>query len=56
VQKIVIEILIEIVIEIHRRGSTVQKTMIENEYSLVAITCCVIDNDVKLTSKIECFA
>jgi len=30
VQKIVIEILIEIVIEIGRRGSTVQKIVIEN--------------------------
>ena len=54
-QKIVIESLIEI----GRRGSTqstVQKIVIENEYSLVAVTSCVIDNDVKLTSKIECFA
>jgi len=30
VQKIVIEILTEIVIEIGRRGSTVQKIVIEN--------------------------
>jgi len=30
VQKIVIEILIEIVSEIRRRGSTVQKIVIEN--------------------------
>jgi len=60
VQKIVIEILIEIVIEIvieiGRRASTMQKIVIENLYSLVSVTCCVIDNDVKLTSKIECFA
>ena len=34
-QKIVIEILIEIMIEIGIRGSTVQKIVIENQYSLV---------------------
>jgi len=34
----------------------VQKIVIEYQYSLFEITCCVIDNDGKLTSQIECFA
>jgi len=53
---IVQKIVIKIFIEIGRRVSTVQKIMIENEYSLVTTMCCVLDNDVKLTSQIECFA
>jgi len=56
VQKIVIQTLIETVIEIGRRGSNVQKIVIENWYSLVEVACWVIDNDVKLTSEIGCFA
>jgi len=38
-----------------RRCSIVQKIVIENSYSLVEVTCCVIDSDVKLTSQVECF-
>jgi len=33
-----------------------QKIVIENYYSLVAVTCCVIDSDAKLTSQTERFA
>jgi len=48
--------MIEIMIEIGRRCSTMQKIVIENYYSLVEVKCCVIDNGVKLTSQIERFA
>jgi len=30
--------------------------LVIEKYSLVEVTCCVIDNDGKLTSQIECFA